>query len=119
MAGRLPNRHDDSTGRRPAAISSGLSIMAVGTYSFTIRLVPELRARGLILLDRMISWDDFFTYSWYTEEVIEIEYKLNDKIRSFKTMIPDDDQQEVERKLSAKITEKLENEEFDEYEELE
>ncbi|MEX0844057.1 MAG: hypothetical protein WD022_02205 [Balneolaceae bacterium] len=103
----------------PIRVTSGLSIIAVGAYSFTIRLVPELRAKGLILLDRKITWDDFFTYSWYSENVLEIEYKLNDDIRSFKTMIPDEDQLFVEKLLSNKIAEKLEKDEFDEYEELE
>lgn len=103
----------------PIRVTSGLSIIAVGTYSFTVRLVPELRAKGLILLDRKISWDQFFNYSWYSENVLELEYKLNGKIRSFKTMIPDEDQLFIEKILTEKIAEKLENEEFDEYEELE
>ncbi|MBD3615580.1 MAG: hypothetical protein HUJ22_03330 [Gracilimonas sp.] len=103
----------------PIRVTSGLSIIAIGAYSFTIRLVPELRTKGLILLDRKISWDDFFTYSWFAEGVIEIEYKLDGKIRSFKTMIPDEDELFVEKILSEKIAEKLEKDEFDEYEELE
>lgn len=103
----------------PIRVTSGLSIIAVGAYSFTIRLVPEIREKGLILLDRKISWENFFTYSWYSEGVIEIEYKLNDTIRSFKTMIPDEDELFVEKILSEKIAEKLEKDEFDEYEELE
>ena len=103
----------------PIRVTSGLSIIAIGAYSFTIRLVPELRTKGLILLDRKISWDDFFTYSWFSEGVIEIEYKLKGKIRSFKTMIPDEDELFVEKILSEKIAEKLEKDEFDEYEELE
>jgi hypothetical protein len=103
----------------PIRVTSGLSIIAVGAYSFTIRLVPELRANGLILLDREISWDQFFNYSWFSENVLELEYKLNGKIRSFKTMIPDEDQLFIEKILTEKIAEKLEKEEFDEYEELE
>jgi hypothetical protein len=102
----------------PIRVTSGLSIIAVGAYSFTIRLVPEIRKKGLILLDRKISWENFFTYSWYSEGVIEIEYKLNDTIRSFKTMIPDEDELFVEKILSEKIAEKLEKDEFSEYEEL-
>ena len=103
----------------PIRVTSGLSIIAVGAYSFTIRLVPEIREKGLVLLDRKISWENFFTYSWFSEGVIEIEYKLNDSIRSFKTMIPDEDELFVEKILSEKIAEKLEKDEFDEYEELE
>ncbi|MFD2532392.1 hypothetical protein [Gracilimonas halophila] len=103
----------------PIRVTSGLSIIAVGAYSFTIRLVPEIREKGLVLLDRKISWENFFTYSWFSEGIIEIEYKLNDSIRSFKTMIPDEDELFVEKILSEKIAEKLEKDEFDEYEELE
>jgi len=102
----------------PIRLTSGLSIIAIGMYSFTIRLVPELRSKGLILLDRKISWDDFFTYSWFSEGVIEIEYKLDESIRCFKTMIPDEDQLFVEKILSEKIAEKLEKDEFDDYEEI-
>lgn len=103
----------------PIRVTSGLSIIAVGAYGFTIRLVPEIREKGLILLDRKISWEHFFTYSWHAEGVIEIEYKLNESIRSFKTMIPDEDELFLEKILSEKIAEKLEKDEFDEYEELE
>lgn len=102
----------------PIRVTSGLSIIAIGAYSFTIRLVPEIRAKGLILLDRKISWDDFFTYSWFSEGVIEIEFKLDEHIKSFKTLIPDEDQLFVEKILSEKIAEKLEDDEFDEYEEI-
>ncbi|WP_421774803.1 hypothetical protein [Gracilimonas sp.] len=102
----------------PIRVTSGLSIIAIGAYSFTIRLVPELRKNGLILLDRKISWDQFFTYSWFSEGVIEIEFKQDGKIRSFKTMIPNEDHLFVEKILSEKIAEKLEKDEFDEHEEL-
>lgn len=102
----------------PIRVTSGLSIMAIGAYSFTIRLVPEFRAKGLILLDRVISWDDFFTYAWFSEHVLEIEYTLNEEIRSFKTMVPKEDQLLVEKKLKEKIAEKLDREEFESYEEV-
>ncbi len=101
----------------PIRVTSGLSIMAVGAYSFTVRLIPEIRSKGLILLDRKISWDDFFTYSWFSEGVIEIEYKLKNKIKSFKTMIPPEDEIFIEKSLAEKIAEKMDKDEFDEYEE--
>jgi len=100
----------------PIRVTSGLSIMAIGAYSVTIRLVPEFRDKGIVLLDRLIEWDHFLTYSWFSEEVLEIEFKLNGKIRSFKTMIPDDDSLFIEKTLSEKIAERLEKDEFDEYE---
>ncbi len=103
----------------PIRVTSGLSIMAVGFYNFTIRLVPEIRKDALILLDRKIDWDDFLTYSWFSDGVIEMEYTLNGKIKSFKTMIPNEDQVEIERILTQKIAEKMDKKEFEEYEELE
>lgn len=102
----------------PIRVTSGLSIMAIGAYSITVRLVPEFRAKGIILLDRLIEWEDFFTYSWFSEEVLEIEFKLDDKIHSFKTIIPDEDSMFIEKILSGKIAERLENDEFDEYDEV-
>ncbi|MFP8488454.1 hypothetical protein ACKGJO_05080 [Gracilimonas sp. Q87] len=96
----------------PIRVTSGLSIIAFGLYGLTIRLVPEFRAKGLILLDRQIKWDDFVTYSWFSEGVIEIEYKQNGAIKSFKTMIPEEDELYLEKTLSKKIAERLENDEF-------
>lgn len=103
----------------PIRITSGLSIIAVGLYGLTIRLVPEFRKIGLILLDRMIKWENFVSYSWYSQGVIEIDYKQNGSIKSFKTMVPDEDELYVEKTLTKKIAEKLENDEFDEYKEIE
>lgn len=103
----------------PIRVTSGFSIIAVGLYGLTIRLVPEFRDNGLILLDRKIKWDDFVSYSWFSEGVIEIEYKQNGAIKSFKTMIPEEDELFVEKTLSKKIAEKLENDEFNEHKELE
>lgn len=94
----------------PIRLSSGLSIMAVGFYSLTIRLVPEFREKAWILIDRKISWKTILSYSWYAEGVLEIEYKLNGKIRTFKTMISPEDEQTIEHLLSRKIAEKLEEE---------
>lgn len=102
----------------PIRITSGLSIIAVGLYGLTIRLVPEFRQQALILLDRKINWDHFISYSWFSEGVIEIEYKQNGAIKSFKTMVPEEDELFLEKTLTKKIAEKLENDEFDEYEEL-
>lgn len=102
----------------PIRVTSGLSLVAIGLYAFTLRLVPEFRKEGLILLDRKIKWEDFITYSWFSERVIEIEYKRDDTLKSFKTMIPDDDHLIIKQILSDKLKENLENDEFDEYEEL-
>lgn len=102
----------------PIRLTSGLSIIAVGFWGFTIRLVPEFRKKGIILLDRFIDWDNLFTYSWYSEHVIEIEYTQSDQIKSFRTMIPQEDHMKVEKLLSKKMSEKIEKESFEDYEEV-
>ena len=102
----------------PIRITSGLSLIAIGLYVFTIRPIPEFRKKGLILLDRKIKWDDFITYSWFSENVIQIEYERDHALRTFRTMIPDEDHLLIEKILSEKMAEKLEKDEFDEYEEL-
>lgn len=102
----------------PIRVTSGLSIIAVGLYGLTIRLVPEFRDKGLILLDRKIKWENFISYSWFSEGVIEIEYKHNEAIKSFKTMVPEEDELFVEKTLFKKIAEKLENDEFEKYEDI-
>ena len=102
----------------PIRVTSGLSIIAVGLYGLTIRLVPEFRDKGLILLDRKINWDDFISYSWFSEGIIEIEYKHNEVIKSFKTMVPEEDELFIEKTLFKKIAEKLENDEFEGYEDI-
>ncbi len=94
----------------PIRITSGLSILSIGIWGITLRLVPEFRANGIVLLDSAIEWDDVLSYEWYTEEIIEVEYTQDDSIRSFKTLIPPEDQLKVERLLSKKMREKLEQE---------
>lgn len=92
----------------PIRITSGLSLLGIGIWGITLRLVPEFRMKGIVLLDSVISWDDLLSYEWYTEEVLEVEYTQDESIRSFKTLIPPEDQLEVERLLSKKMREKVE-----------
>lgn len=94
----------------PIRISSGLSLLSIGIWGITLRLVPEFRSNGIVLLDSVIEWDDLLNYEWYTEKILEVEYTQDEAIRSFKTLIPPDDQLEVERLLSKKMREKLEQE---------
>lgn len=91
----------------PIRISSGLSLIGFGFWGLTLRLVPEFRSNGIILLDYNIPWTDFLNYSWFLEDIIEIEYNLNDTIKYFKTSIPIEDQGIVEDVLRAKMMEKV------------
>ncbi len=92
----------------PIRLSSGLSLLGIGIWGITLRPVPEFRLRGIVLLDSIVDWKDMLSYQWYTEEILEIEYTQDDSIRSFKTLIPPEDQLKVERLLSKKMIEKLE-----------
>ena len=92
----------------PIRVSSGFSLLSIGIWGITLRLVPEFRDKGFILIDSLIDWEHLVNYQWFSEEVLEIEYEQDDSIRSFKTLIPTDDQVEVEKLLSSKMLEKLE-----------
>lgn len=92
----------------PIRITSGLSLLGIGIWGITLRLVPEFKTKGIVLLDSVVDWDHLLSYEWYTEEILEVEYTQDEAIRSFKTLIPPEDQLEVERLLSKKMREKLE-----------
>ena len=92
----------------PIRISSGLSLLSIGIWGITLRLVPEFRKKGFLLIDILIDWDNLAGYKWYGEEVLEIEYEQDDSLRSFKTLIPPEDQVQVETLLSVKMLEKME-----------
>lgn len=92
----------------PIRISSGLSMIAIGFFALTIRLIPEFRSKGIVILDRIIPWEDFVNYQWYGENVIEIEYEYQDKIMSYRTVIPAEDHLKIEDLLAKKMMEKLE-----------
>ncbi len=93
----------------PIRVSSGMSFIAFGFWGMTLRLVPEFRQKGIILLDMLIEWKDFLNYQWFYEEVIEIEYEQDETIRFFKTHIPPEDQLAIEDVLRAKMKEKMES----------
>lgn len=93
----------------PIRVSSGLSFIAFGFWGMTLRLVPEFRQKGIILLDVLIHWKDFLNYQWFYEEVIEIEYEKDETILFFKTHIPPEDQLAIEDVLRAKMKEKMES----------
>ena len=91
----------------PIRITSGLSLMAFGAWGMTIRLVPEFRQNGIILLDYKIYWKEFLNYEWFLEGVIQIEYNQNEIIKHFKTSIPPEDQLIIEDLLRSKMMEKV------------
>ncbi len=93
----------------PIRFSSGISFIAFGFWGMTLRLVPEFRQKGIILLDVLIEWKEFLNYQWFYEEVIEIEYEQDETIKFFTTHIPPEDQLIIEDVLRAKMKEKVES----------
>lgn len=92
----------------PIRVTSGLSFLAIGVWGFTLKVVPEFRKHGIIMIDRIINWDDMLSYSWYTEEVIVIEFEENERIKEFHTIIPPEDQVTFEKMLKKQQLESKE-----------
>ena len=94
----------------PIRMSSGISLIAVGIYAITLKVTPELRKKGFVILDREIPWEDLISYNWYQEQVIELEFKYKDQIRIHRSVVAPEDEKEVEKLLSKKMIEKMEKE---------
>jgi len=87
-------------------ITSGLSLMGFGFWGWTVRVVPEFRRKGILVLDKMIPWKKLVSYSWVTEDIVQIDYiNSTKKISDFQTFIPSEDQLIIERILGRKIEE--------------
>lgn len=87
-------------------ITSGLSLIAFGFWGWTVRIVPEFRSKGVLILDQFIPWQKVLSYSWNSEESIRIDYYgSNGKLTEFSTFIPIKDRKTVEQLLSSKIDE--------------
>ena len=94
-------------------ITSGISLICFGLFSWTLKVVPEFRSKGIMLLDRYIHWKEVIAWSWQSESVVVIEYfakhqKEGERIKQFSTSIPEDERKELEVILKSKM------EEFDE-----
>lgn len=87
-------------------ITSGLSLIGFAVLGFTVRLVPEFRKRGILLLDQLVEWEKVMAYEWISEIGVKIEYMPDkDSIAEFTTYIPPEDQLLIERLLARKIDE--------------
>lgn len=87
-------------------ITSGLSLIGFGLFGLTIRIVPEFRFGGILILDQFVPWKKVIAYSWYTEDALKIEYLTSDnKFTDFTTYVPPDDQIIIERLLGKKLKE--------------
>ncbi len=84
--------------------SSGISLVSFGLYGWRLRLIPEFRNKGLLILDQLIPWQQMIGYQWYTEETLQIDYRRSDDhISDIKTGIPPRDQLSIERLLRTKM----------------
>lgn len=89
--------------------TSGISIICFGILGLTVKVVPELRTKGIMFLDRFIHWKHIVAWQWASEDVIVIEYLAEtgspDEIRHFMTKIPEDERKQAESILRMKMDE--------------
>lgn len=87
-------------------LTSGLSLLAFGLLGLTMRIVPEFRQKGTIILDQLVSWHKVVAYRWHRENVIQIDYlNTNNKLTDFSTAVPAEDHLIIERLLAQKLNE--------------
>lgn len=87
-------------------LTSGLSVVAFGILGLTMRIVPEFRQKGILILDRLVPWQEVVAYRWHRENVIQIDYlNTNNKLTDFITAIPAEDHLIIERLLGKKLKE--------------
>lgn len=85
-------------------ITTGISLLGFGLLGLTLRVVPEFRSKGLIILDQFIPWKQIVAYHWESENVLQIDYyRFDDKLTDFTTFIPDEDKLRVEQLLGEKL----------------
>lgn len=94
-------------------VTSGVSLICFGIFTWTLKAVPEFRSNGVILLDRHIIWEEVISWSWVSEEVLAIEYLIEEnpyeeRIKEFSTTIPQEDRKEIEVILKSKMDEYFE-----------
>ncbi len=94
----------------PIRMASGLSLMTLGIYAITLRITPEFRRKGFVILDREIPWKNLISYKWYEEQVIEIEFQYQDLIHIHRSVVAPEDEKDVEQLLAKKMIEKMEKE---------
>ena len=90
--------------------SSGMSLICFGILSWTLKVVPEFRSKGILFLDQFVPWKRVLSWRWHTDEVVMIEYveanKLSkDRIKQFITSVPPDEKKEIELVLKSKLEE--------------
>jgi len=91
-------------------LTSGISLMSFGFFTWLFKVVPEFRSNGVLLLDRLIGWENVISWNWISDGALSIEYIINEgpheqRIREFVTSIPLDEKKEIENVLNLKMDE--------------
>ncbi|MDZ7719093.1 MAG: hypothetical protein U5K72_09790 [Balneolaceae bacterium] len=94
-------------------VTSGISLISFGIFTWTLKVVPEFRSKGVLLLDRYILWEEVIAWHWVSEDVLGIEYlveeeKYDERIKEFSTAIPPLERKEIELILKSKMDEYFE-----------
>lgn len=87
-------------------ITSGLSLLGFGFFGLTVKVVPEFRRKGILILDQFVPWKNVVSYGWESEDVLQIDYYQEENaLTDFTTFIPPEDQLIIERLLGKKLKE--------------
>lgn len=91
-------------------LTSGISLMSFGLFTWTLKPVPEFRSKGIFFLDRFITWEHVISWVWQSEEIIGIEYiseekPIHERIKEFVTSVPINEKKELEIVLKSKMDE--------------
>jgi len=84
-------------------IASGLSLLGFGCFGIAVKIVPEFRTKGVLILDQLVPWKNVVAYEWESEHVLQIDYYQGEKLTDFTTYIPPEDQLTIERLLGKKL----------------
>lgn len=87
-------------------ITSGLSLLGFAFWGWNVRIVPEFRRYGILLLDQFVAWERVVAFEWKGEETLQIDYENSrGGLTDFRTFIPAGERKKVERLLREKIQE--------------
>jgi hypothetical protein len=97
-------------------LTSGLSLMAIGFFGLTLKIVPEFRTSGILFLDNLISWKQVLAWRWHSEDIVRIEYMYDpglpdEEVRELLTTIPPEERKQIETVLQSKMDDAIEERE--------
>lgn len=86
----------------PIRITSGISLIAIGIYSWILRPVPELRRNGVLFLDRVIPTSTLLSARWEEEQALAVDYQTGEfPIQTVHLHIPEpDERREADRAIT-------------------